>query len=75
MPFPARRSDTCSVGELRRRTGACVEAATASGRPLFITRRGEPVAVLMSLQSYEALIHETTTLRAALGGHPRGTGR
>lgn len=45
--------DTCSVTELRRSASACIARAKESGRPLFITRRGEAVAVLMTLEQYE----------------------
>lgn len=63
--------DTCSLTELRRHTSACIARAKDSGRPLFITRRGTVVAVLMTMEQYALMNREAeevaASVRAATG--------
>ncbi len=56
--------DTCSLTELRRRPTVCIARARKVGRPLFITRRGTPIAVLIPIEQYEALCREDEELAA-----------
>lgn len=58
--------DTCSLTELRRSTSACIARAEASARPLFITRRGTVVAVLMTIEQYERMRGHTDELCASV---------
>ena len=64
--------DTCSVTDLRRNLSARVAQARESGHPLLITRRGTPIAVLMSIEQYDAAFRErdelATFVRAAASG-------
>ncbi len=50
--------DTCSITDLRRNPSARVEQVRRSGHPLLITRRGTPIAVLMSIEQYAAAFRE-----------------
>lgn len=56
--------DTCSLTELRRSPTACIARARDIGRPLFITRRGTVIAVLMTLEQYESMQREAEELAA-----------
>jgi prevent-host-death family protein len=56
--------DRCSLTDLRRRTSACIARARDSGHPLFITRRGTVVAVLLSLEQYELIHREDEEIAA-----------
>lgn len=56
--------DTCSLTELRRRPTACIARSRDIGRPLFITRRGTPIAVLIPIEQYEAMHGEVGELAA-----------
>jgi prevent-host-death family protein len=44
--------DTCSLTDLRRSLSRCIARAKDGRRPLLVTRRGTPVAVLMSIEQY-----------------------
>lgn len=61
--------DTCSVTDLRRNLSTRVEQVRTSGHPLLVTRRGTPVAVLVSIEQYVAAFGErdelTSFVRAA----------
>lgn len=46
---------TVSATEAKNRFGAMLREVTRTGGPLVITRVGRPVAVILSLASYEAV--------------------
>jgi prevent-host-death family protein len=50
--------DTCSLTDLRRSLSRCIARAKDGRRPLLVTRRGTPVAVLMSIEQYEHAFQE-----------------
>ncbi len=51
--------ETCSVTELRRNPSACIATAKRNDAPLFITRRGTVIAVLMTIEQYQFMRDET----------------
>jgi len=68
-----------SLTDLGRSPAAAVEAAATDGRPLLVTRRGEPVAILLDLDTFRRIENDLELLRRlALGevesaggrGHP-----
>ncbi len=70
---------TLTLKSLRQDPFAAVEAIAADGQPRLLTRRGEPVAMLLAIDAYRRLEHELDLLRKlALGelesagdqGHP-----
>lgn len=58
-------TDRCSLTELQRRPSACIARARESQSPLFITRRGTVIAVLISIELYQ-LMHQADEELAAL---------
>ncbi|MCG8456166.1 MAG: type II toxin-antitoxin system Phd/YefM family antitoxin [Holophagales bacterium] len=49
------RPDLRSIRELSAKTDEIIEQARHSGRPVFVTSKGERVAVILDLGEYEAL--------------------
>jgi prevent-host-death family protein len=65
-----------SLTELGRSTGSVVEQISADGRPRLITRRGEPIAVLLDLGTFERIENDLELLRRlALGEVESASGR
>lgn len=48
-------AETCSVTELRRGLSRYIARVNESGQPLYITRRGKTIAVLLSIELYELM--------------------
>ncbi|MDZ4169501.1 MAG: type II toxin-antitoxin system Phd/YefM family antitoxin [Coriobacteriia bacterium] len=57
---------TCSMTELRRGLSRHIAQVSESGQPLYITRRGKIVAVLLSLEHYELMLRQREDLRSQL---------
>ena len=49
-------SATYSIAEARNQFAALIRQAETGRTPVAITRRGEPVAVILSQEEYEALV-------------------
>ncbi len=47
---------TCSIAEARNQFAALIRHVEEENAPVQVTRRGEPVAVILSQQEYEALL-------------------
>jgi prevent-host-death family protein len=61
-------TDTVTVTELRSDPAPILERLGNEERPVIVTRRGDPAAVLLSPEGYQRLLHELELLRAlALG--------
>jgi len=56
---------TCSIAEARNDLSSVVREAEA-GRPVTLSRRGRPVAVLVSAQQYERLAGRRANLAEAI---------
>jgi len=56
---------TCSIAEARNDLSGVVREAEA-GRPVTLSRRGRPVAVLVSAQQYERMAGRRMGLAAAI---------
>jgi prevent-host-death family protein len=60
-----------AVSEARERLADLIEAARRSGEPVFVTRRGRRVAVMLDPDAYDRLVEDaadavdTAELRAA----------
>ena len=66
---PVRFSeDVVPIGDVKVNPGAVVRQATDSGRPVLLTSRGRGVAVVQSLDRYEAVQDERSFLRAVVEG-------
>ncbi len=61
---------TCSVTEFRRGLSRCIARVNESGRPLYITRRGKTVAVLVSIELYELMQRQRDELVRGLSSTP-----
>ena len=62
------RGNVRSVSELRSKTSEILDQARRSGRPVFVTRRGRSVAVILDLGEYEALAGGEAFSRAVREG-------
>lgn len=47
-----------AVSDARSRLADIIESATRSGEPVYLTRRGRPVAVVVDPQVFERLLDE-----------------
>lgn len=56
------------LGDIKANPGAVVQRAARSGRPILLTSRGRGVAVLQSLEQYEAEQDERSFLRSVAQG-------
>ena len=65
-----RPIETCSVTELRRGLSRHIARVNESGQPLFITRRSEIVAVILSIELYESMQRQTAELVSQLRSAP-----
>jgi len=56
------------ISDLRQNASDVVKQASSSREPVFITQRGRPAAVVVSMETYENSLHEREILRLlALG--------
>jgi prevent-host-death family protein len=62
--------ETCSLTDLRRSLSRHIEHITRTGSPLYITRRGKPIAVLLSIALFERLQEERQALVNQLRSAP-----
>lgn len=56
------------LGDIKANPGAIVQRTTRSGRPVLVTSRGRGIAVLQSLEQYEAEQDERSFLRSVAQG-------
>jgi prevent-host-death family protein len=61
-----RSTDTTSFSEHRRRLRDHLEQVRRTGRPLFIMSNGEPDAVVMSPEAYDALADKAELLESRM---------
>lgn len=61
---------TCTVTDLRRCPSACVARARELGSPLFVTRRGQIIALLIPIEQYERTHHNDTLSAESLPDTP-----
>lgn len=54
---------TVSATEAKNRFGTVLQEVTRTGGPLVIARAGRPVAVILSLATYEATCHHSALPR------------
>lgn len=52
---------TYSIAEARDKFAAIVHEAEATDQPVQVTRRGQPVAVILSQEKYERLLQDEPT--------------
>lgn len=50
--MPNSPAEYCSVTQLRRGLTGYIALVKETGQPLYITRRGKTVAVLLSIEAY-----------------------
>ncbi|MXX75949.1 MAG: type II toxin-antitoxin system Phd/YefM family antitoxin [Holophagales bacterium] len=60
--------DVVPLGDVKVNPDAVVQRAARSGRPILLTSRGRGVAVLQSLEQYEAEEEERSFLRSVAQG-------
>ena len=60
--------DIVPISDLRQDASNIVKRATSSGKPVFITQRGRPSAVLVSTGAYERTQNENEMLRLLAKG-------
>lgn len=63
-----RVPDVIPVTDLRQDAAAALRRVRTSKRPLVITRRGRPAAVMLSLEAYERAEYERQILRLLARG-------
>ena len=63
-----RRAESIQAAELARDASTVLRRVRGSKRPLVITQRGRPAAVLLSVKAYEAAEHERELLRLLARG-------
>ena len=56
MPFMA--PGTIPVSELREQLAAVIDELAVHGKAIKLTRHGQPIAVLMGYQAFEALLDD-----------------
>ncbi len=62
--------ETCSLTELRRGLSGYIARVNESGQPLYITRRGKAVAVLLSIELYESMQQQRDELSSQVRSMP-----
>ena len=62
----ANPAETCSITELRRGLSHYIERVNESGQPLYITRRGKAIAVLLSIELYELMQRQREELSSQI---------
>lgn len=60
--------DVIPLGNLKINPGRVISQLDATHRPVLLTNRGRGVAVIQSLQDYEALTEERAFMKAVLQG-------
>jgi len=60
--------DVIPITDLRRNTAKALDRVKVSGRPLVVTQRGRAVAVMVSVERYEAQEREQEILRCLARG-------
>jgi prevent-host-death family protein len=73
----ARRIESIQAAELAHDPTTVLRRVRSSKRPLVITQRGRPAAVLLSMEAYEQAEHERELLRLLAHGEKEiaeGTG-
>jgi prevent-host-death family protein len=69
MPAPTKFSeDIVPLTDMKINPGRVVNQVDKTRRPVLLTNRGRGVAVLQSLQDYEAQTEELTFLRGVVQG-------
>lgn len=58
--------DVVSVAELRAQLSAVLEKLRDAHRPVYVTQRGRPRAVLVSVGDYDALVEQVEYLEDSL---------
>jgi prevent-host-death family protein len=66
MGIPKLSEDLLPLSEMKTRPGEVIGQLQRTGRPVFLTRYGKGVAVVMSLESFEAM--QAAAAQAALIG-------
>lgn len=56
------------ISDLRQNASGIIKSMAASHEPLFITQRGRPTAVMVSMKDYEHTQHELEILRVFARG-------
>ena len=63
-----------SLTELGRSPASAVNAVAQDGNPLLVTRRGEPVAVLLDIDSFRRMTNDLDFLRLLALGEVESAG-